>query len=268
MENKNREIKHVMHSARTRTLTIKKIEQVTAKIRRITFVSDELADFTSLSPDDHIKVFFPYPGEDKPVLPVMGPHGPMLPEGGRRPLMRDYTPRRFDRETCELDIEFFLHGEGPGSSWAQQATVGQQLTIGGPRGSKIVPYNFDWYLMVGDESAIPSFSRRLLELPADSKALVVIETEDESQKIELQHTGQADIHWIYRHGREAGSIQGIKEKLMHLPFFKGDYFAWIALEKTCASAVQDFLLTVKGGQAEWIKATGYWNHHHHPSNPA
>lgn len=259
MENKTREIQTVMHPVKTRTLTVKRIQDLNSRIRRITLTGEELVDFTTLSPDDHVKVFFPYPGEEKPVLPVMGPNGPMPAEEGRRPIMRDYTPRRFDRDARELDIEFVLHGEGPGSTWAQHATVGKNLTIGGPRGSRVVPYNFDWYLMVGDEAAIPSFSRRLLEMPESAIAIVVIETEDESSKLQLAHNGHTEVHWLYRNGREPGQIDELKKKLLGLPFYEGDYFAWLALEKSCAMAIRDFLLTIRGAKEDWIKATGYWS---------
>ncbi|WP_413560371.1 siderophore-interacting protein [Bdellovibrio sp. HCB209] len=259
MNQNDREIKTIMHEVKRRTLTVKNIQNVTSRIKRVTLTGEELSDFTSLSPDDHIKVFFPYPGETEPVLPVMGPNGLTVPEGSRKPIMRDYTPRRFDKDAKELDIEFVLHGEGPGSQWAAQVQVGQNLTIGGPRGSRVVPYNFDWYLMIGDESAIPSFARRLKELPADSFSVVIIETEDASQKIDLECNGKVEIHWIYRNGRKPGQADEIKNKLASLPIFHGDYFAWIALEKACAMEIRDLLITIRGAREEWIKATGYWS---------
>ncbi|WP_413294877.1 siderophore-interacting protein [Bdellovibrio sp. HCB185ZH] len=259
MEQKNRDIKTVMHEVKRRVLTVKRVEQVTSRIKRITFTGDDLSDFISLSPDDHIKAFFPYPGETDPVLPVMGPNGLQPSADGRKPIMRDYTPKRIDSAARELDIEFVLHGEGPGSQWAQNASIGQTLTIGGPRGSRVVPYNFDWYLMIGDESAIPSFARRLQELPKDSFAVVVIETEDPSQKIDLSHSGKAEIHWLYRNGRPAGQVEELKLKIASLPIFDGDYFAWIALEKSCAMQIKELLITIRGAREEWIKATGYWS---------
>nr|GFD30456.1 hypothetical protein [Tanacetum cinerariifolium] len=57
---------------------------------------------------------------------------------GPKPAMRDYTPRRYDAASGELDIDFVLHGDGPAATWAAQAAVGQHLYIAGPRGSMIV----------------------------------------------------------------------------------------------------------------------------------
>jgi NADPH-dependent ferric siderophore reductase len=33
--------------------------------------------------------------------------------------------------------------------------VGDRLDIGGPRGSAVVPDDFDWYLLIGDEARRP-----------------------------------------------------------------------------------------------------------------
>src|SRR6266568_4230449 len=76
--------------------------------------------------------------------------------GSGAPVMRDYTPRRFDAVQRELDIEFALHGDGPAATWAAQAAPGQRVMIGGPRGSFIVPTDFDWHLLIGDETALPA----------------------------------------------------------------------------------------------------------------
>ena len=36
--------------------------------------------------------------------------------------MRTYTPRRFDPDTLELDIEFVLHGDGVAATWQHRPT--------------------------------------------------------------------------------------------------------------------------------------------------
>ncbi len=258
-ESKNREIKTVMHPIKVRTLTVKRTERIAPHIQRITLSGSELSDFVSLSADDHVKVFFPYPGETTPVLPTMGEQG-METQDGRPPLMRDYTPRRFDLKNNELDLEFVLHGTGPGSLWAEHAVVGDSLTVAGPRGSRIVPYSFDWYLMIGDETSIPSVARRLEELPAGAKAVVVLEVENESCEVSFSGNTNTEIHWVYRRGRPPGELESLKKTVMKLQLPLGDYFAWVSAEKSCAMALKELLLNVKGAQEEWIKATGYWMH--------
>ncbi|WP_297008082.1 siderophore-interacting protein [uncultured Corynebacterium sp.] len=63
-----------------RTLTVKKVADVTPGMRRITLTGDQLAGYTvdgtdypafrSEGFDDPFKMFFPYPGESEPVLPI------------------------------------------------------------------------------------------------------------------------------------------------------------------------------------------------------
>ncbi len=102
---------------------------------RITFSSPDLADFSSPSPDDHIELFLPDPANP-----------------GQQ-VMRDYTPRAFDAARKILTLDFALHDAGPATAWALAAQPGDRLAIGGPKGSVMVADDFDFYLLIGDESA-------------------------------------------------------------------------------------------------------------------
>jgi len=87
--------------------------------------------------------------------------------------MRDFTPRHFDASTRTLTLGFALHDAGPASAWAASARVGDVLGFGGPRGSRLTPDNFDWYLLVGDETALPAIGRRTEELRTGVPVLTV-----------------------------------------------------------------------------------------------
>src|SRR5690606_13408927 len=166
----------IRHPLKARQLQVCRVTSLTPSRVRITLTGEDLAEFMSASFDDHVKVFFPSSPDAKPVLPVIGPSGPTFPEG-ERPAARDYTPRRYDSATQELDIDFVLHGSGPAATWAAQAAVGQYLGIAGPRGSFVIPHEFDWHLLIGDESALPAIGRRLKELPKGKRVLAVIEVD-------------------------------------------------------------------------------------------
>src|SRR5215470_16231282 len=115
--------------AKPRLAEVVRVESLTPHMVRIVFAGKELEGFTTRGPAEHLKVNFPPPGESKLVLPEWGPGGPILAEGQQRPLNRTYTPRRWDPESRELTVDFLLHGEGPGSSWAQQARPGQVVAV-------------------------------------------------------------------------------------------------------------------------------------------
>lgn len=225
----------VMHELKRRSLTVKHTEWPASNLKRITFTGEDLKDFNSLSADDHVKVFIPLENGDS--------------------AMRDYTPKRFDPKTRELELEFFMNGKGPAATWAKNAEVGDTIVIGGPKGSRIVPYDFDWYLMIGDETSIPSFTRRLEELPSGSRVEVFIEVADEKQILKTY----PQIHWILRNGETSGESSRITNALKTLSFPEGEYFTWVALEKNATMEIENYLINEKATNPDWIRAKGYWN---------
>ncbi|AOY96615.1 NADPH-dependent ferric siderophore reductase [Cupriavidus sp. USMAA2-4] len=250
-------VQRVRHPLKMRLVQVLRTRLVSPQLLRVTFGGDDLADFHSGSFDDHVKVFFPAPGQDQPALPEVGPNGPVFPEGAARPAARDYTPRRFDNAACELDIEFVLHGDGPASTWAAQARAGQFLGIGGPRGSFVIPREFDWHLLVGDETALPAIGRRLEELPAGSQALVVVEVASPIAQIPLQSAAQLTVRWLHRNGEAAeGSLLAPALHDLQLP--PGEGYAWAAGEAQAMRAVRQHLVGERGIDKSRIRASAYW----------
>ena len=96
---------------------------------RITVGGDDLTGFISAAHDDHVKLFFPPPGEEKPLMPTPSPNGPIYPEGAPRPAARDYTPRRYDALANTLAIDFVLHGDGPATSWAAHGALADRRDL-------------------------------------------------------------------------------------------------------------------------------------------
>jgi NADPH-dependent ferric siderophore reductase len=254
-------VHRVRHPLKFRLLQVKQVRALTPHLIRVTLTGDDLHDFVSASFDDHIKVFFPEPGADKPTLPQAGPDGPIFPEG-KRPTARDFTPRRFDRNARELDIEFAMHEAGPAANWAAQAKVGQYLGVGGPRGSLVIPTGFDWHLLIGDDTALPAVARRLEELPAGTRAAAVIEVADPSACIEF--TTQAELHLVWCYRSDANQQNGTRgEALLHavrdtyLPK-NGEGYVWAAGEAATIRAVRQHLCDERGVDKARIRAASYW----------
>ena len=183
MNIKTKLVERVRHPIKMRLLTVKRISELSPSMRRITLTGPELPEFLSASFDDHVKLILPEVQGEKPNIPVVGDNGLQFDETRAKPVMRDYTPRHYDPATNELDIDFVLHHEGPATDWASKAELGHYVGIGGPRGSFVVPMDFDWHLLIGDEAALPAISRRLEELPETSRAIAVIKIRDENSKI-------------------------------------------------------------------------------------
>lgn len=253
---RNLTVERVRHPLKMRLLQVVRTTQVSPQLLRVTLGGADLQDFVSASFDDHVKVFFPADGDDKPVLPQVTADGIVLPEGQPRPAARDYTPRRYDAAKQELDLEFVLHGDGPASTWAAQARPGQYLGVGGPRGSFVVPTAFDWHLLVGDDTALPAIARRLEELGAETHAIVVVEVGDAAAQIPLPSAATVDLHWLHRGDAPEGSL--LEGALRKLALPRGEGYVWAAGEGAAMKAVRQYLVTERGIDKKRIRASGYW----------
>ncbi|MDF3240537.1 siderophore-interacting protein [Pseudomonas veronii] len=242
-------IHRVSHEIKRRRLDVLRVVDITPRMRRITLGGPELAGFVSLGSDDHIKLMFPQNAAEQAALqsPTFSIKG-----DGPQPAMRDYTPRRFDLSLGELDIDFVLHGDGPASTWAEQAQVGQHLYIGGPRGSMIVPDIFDSYLLIGDETALPAIARRLEELPAGRTVLAVIEIADAAERQTLQSAAEVEVIWVVR--GQADLLDTVRA--LTLP--SGALYTFVAMETKLSRQVRRVLLDTHKLDEAFLKAIGYW----------
>jgi NADPH-dependent ferric siderophore reductase len=250
--------RRVRHETKLRLLQVSSVSLVTPKMLRVIVAGAELEGFVSAAHDDHVKLFFPAPGQHKPVLPTVGPNGPVYPENARQPAARDYTPRRYDAAANALTLEFVLHGDGPATAWAAQARPGQFLGVGGPRSSFVVADDLDWYLLAGDETALPAIARRLEELPAGTRAIVVAEVADATEEQRFATRADLDLHWLHRDGAEPGDPTMLQQAIAELPLPGGEGYAWIAAEAATAKTLRRMLLDTHGLNKQQVKAAAYW----------
>ncbi|OYX11677.1 MAG: NADPH-dependent ferric siderophore reductase [Rhizobiales bacterium 32-66-8] len=251
-------ITRVRHGLKLRILTVQSTMHLTPGMVRVTFTGDDLADFASSGFDDHIKLFLPQEdAQGALLLPSLPGETKPPPEGGM-PVARDYTPRRFDPVRRELEIDFAIHDSGPITRWALEALPGQQVAIGGPRGSFLVADDFDWYLLVGDESALPAIGRRLEELPVGAQALVIVEVASEREQLALESRARTAITWLHRGQRPAGTTDLLENAVRDLVLPPGDGYAWVACESLVAKRLRQSLVEDRGMPKAWVKASGYW----------
>lgn len=236
-----------------RTLDVLRVERLTPHMQRVTLGAAELSGFHSAAPDDHVKLFFPN-RDGELVLPTLGADGPEFPAGREPSAMRDYTPRLYDAARGELVIDFVLHGDGPAARWAEQAAPGQRIGAGGPRGSTVIADDFDHYVLIGDETALPAIGRWLEEMPARMRAAVLIEVPEAADRQVLSSRADVEVRWFERDGAHGESLE---HAMRALPAIEGDRFWWIATESGRARAMRQWLEQC-GVPKDWMKAKGYW----------
>lgn len=249
MHNPVRTVQRHRFDTRRRDLTVTGRERLSPHMLRLTLTGD-LSGFQSLGFDDHVKLFFP-----DPVTGSYEPHD------GAKPLARDYTPRRFDVASGILVLDFALHGvaegqAGPATTWANHAVIGDRLVIGGPRGSSVLPVDFGLHLLIGDDTALPAIGRRLDELRAGARALVLVEVGSPEDCLILTSKADVTTHWLFRDPAHGG--RDLLSAVVGLRLPDRDVLAWVAGEAQQTRLIRDELLVRHGLDPQWVKASGYW----------
>ncbi len=239
-------VERVRHAFAARHLQLQAREIVSPGFVRVTLAGPELAGFASAGFDDHLKFILPQAGQQRPNLPIVQDGRPMFE--GERPVTRDYTPVRWDTARGELVLEFALHNTGPAAEWAVNAPLGQWVGVAGPRGSLVVPKEFEWHWLLGDESALPAIERRLAELPATARATVRIRVADARDQRPLSSAARLDLQWV-------DSLTAAAEQLA-LP--AGDGFIWAAGEHNDMAQLRRIVLAKPGVDVKRMRIAAYW----------
>ncbi|MEY4762836.1 MAG: hypothetical protein RLZZ200_2692 [Pseudomonadota bacterium] len=221
-------------------VTVKSVTDITPRMRRVVFTGETLGNFEWSGPASHIKL-------------ILGDAAP-----DTRPLMRTYTPRRFDAAAGELTVDIVLHGEGPAATWAAQAAPGQTLNIGGPGRAYSVDGNATHWVLAGDDTAIPALATILENLPATATADVYLELPalEEAAALNVTHPG-ARLHRLLRAdgGAEPGSLLEAAIRGATLPDGARLY---VACEAGAIRRIRRHLLQERGLPPTQIVTRGYW----------
>ncbi|MBP7454195.1 MAG: siderophore-interacting protein [Ottowia sp.] len=230
-----RRVERVRHELHFRDVQVARVEPFGAEFVRVVFAGESLGNFVSLGFDDHLKFICPDP--------AAAPDAP--------PARRDYTPRAWNTERRELTVDFALHGEGVASDWARQAQPGQSVVIAGPRGSMVVPTDYAWHLLIGDATAAPAIARRVSELPAGARAIVVVQLADTAILGLDGSAAHIDLHQVV-------SGEAMLNTVKRLLPIEGEGYVWGAGEASIMMRMRDLVLYEKGHPREAMRMASYW----------
>ena len=250
-------------------LRVLRTAQLSPSFLRITFGGANLAEVICGGRDQRVKLFFPRPEQDVPVLPEdndgdwFGRWRAMDPQV--RAVMRTYTVREHRTDANELDIDFAIHepGGGPATQWAAQASAGSRVALLGPviedNGGVDFqpPQDADWVLLTADETAVPAVEAILAWLPAATLVWVWIEVACAEDIREMPTEAQAEVSWLVRESANAqadATLTAVREA--QLP--SGKPYAWIAGESSEVQALRLHLVRERGFERDAVVFTGYW----------
>lgn len=230
-------IERVMHELKIRTLEVVSSERLTPHMQRITLTGEDLADFASPAFDDHVKI--------------------TVADSAGEPVRREYTPRVFDREKRALVLDFALHDAGPATRWALETKAGDTLTVGGPRGSRIIRGSISSWLLVGDETALPAIGRMIEEAEDGTRIAVVAGVPGAADEQRFESKADVSVTWVHRPEAQSAEPAVLLDAVKALTL-SPETFIWIAAEASVAQAVKRYVLEDLGIDPCWIKSAGYW----------
>ena len=179
------------------------------------------------------------------------------PEGGE-PVIRTYTVRHYDPQRSELDIDFVVHdADGPAINWARSCEPGDRISISGPGPKKLVDYTADWFLLVGDMSALPAISANIEGMPANAKGYVILEVIDEADQQPLPVPGALEVKWIVNSHPDRGNTY-LLDAVRDLEWLTGRPSIWVAGEFSQSIAIRKFVKKKRNVKRDAMYASSYW----------
>ncbi len=238
-----------------RRAEVMSVSRVSDRLLSVLVTGDDLDGFTGAAPTSHLKVFLPAEGQDEPLLPEFAPDGAVTAPDGPPPVVRTYTPRRYDPAGKALEIWFLLHGDGPAVAWAQRARPGDKLAVAGPGGRfSLEPMASHWWL-AADESAIPAVATLLDALPGTVTVDVHIEVDGPGDEIVLAGRAKATVTWHHRQPGEYGVELAAAARTAAIPAHAR---VWVACEAGAMRGIRRYLTRERGIEAGRLVTRGYW----------
>ncbi|OSQ48880.1 siderophore-interacting protein [Thalassospira alkalitolerans] len=247
-----------MNRPAPRDLTVIGKTYVTPNMLRVTLGGDGIASFPDDQASAYVKLIFPIDGDEK-----------------GRVIRRTYTVRhdRITDQGRQIDIDFVMHGTGdhdaghdagnnadhggPASNWAVNCTPGDTITIGGPGPKKLVDPTADWFLIVGDMTALPAISVNLETLPSDARGYAIIEIASEADMQDLTRPDNVTLEWVINPnpGTNADALPDVVAKL---PWGDGRPSVWAACEFTAMKKLRDHFRGNRGLGKDDLYISSYW----------
>lgn len=237
--------------------------QVTPRMRRVTLAGGDVAAFED-GAGLHVRLLIPPKGRT-PVWPSAAPDGRTLwPKGKDALIRRVYTVRRVDRAAGSIDIDMVLHEDdraeshsAPGSAWAARAQPGDPVGVMGPGGNR--PPEADWYVLAGDETALPVIARIAESLPAGCRVHAFIEVADAAEEQPILSRADLRLSWLHREGAPAGSTDLLERALRAMDWpTEGNGHVLAGCEHRAARAIRAFLAGERGMAKKDVHVAAYW----------
>ena len=228
--------------------------RLTPNLIRMTLEGQVVADFPAQCSGDYIKFAFDEHG--RPVDTERASDSITL---------RTYSIRALDKHRRRLTVDFVLHGngsahDGPASAFARVARPGDRIGIVGPGSVKSLEPSADWYLIVGDMTALPAIAAKLEERQARAGPLtgyVVIEVQNEADASCLDVPESLELRVILN-PNPTRDTRALVNAVRSIPWRDGRPFVWCAAEFSRMIALRDYVRDERDVGLENRYISSYW----------
>ncbi|MFP3460718.1 siderophore-interacting protein [Arthrobacter globiformis] len=241
------------------TLTVLRREQLSAHMVRIVAGGPGFADYVNNDfVDRYVKIVFPQPGVDYPQPLDLWAIRETMPRE-QWPNTRTYTVRRVDTAAGELAIDFVVHGdEGLAGPWAAAAQPGDSLIFTGPGGGYNPDPDADWYLLAGDEAALPAVAAVIESLPAHARGLAFLEVATDADVQEIAVPAGLELVWLQRGEIPAGESSQLVDAVRSAAWPDGRVNVFAHGERGYMKGLRDVLFRERGLDRSQVSLSGYW----------
>ncbi|MEO9340828.1 siderophore-interacting protein [Mesorhizobium sp. SB112] len=240
-------------------LTVVGTRRLTPHMQRITFEGSDLGRYSGFG-DIHMRLMFPRDDDGAPQWPRVSPNGVTQYPPEDTLAIRKYTYRRIDVAAGTLDVDFVLHEDaGPGSDFAFRAKPGTVIGMGGP-GGRCAPPDRDWYLLAGDETALPAIARILETLPRTARGVALIEVADAAEEQPIINRTGIDIRWLHRDDAAPGTTTLLIDavRAVEFPSDGSSVFAWGGCEFAAFKAIRSYARNERMLKKDESLIVSYW----------
>jgi NADPH-dependent ferric siderophore reductase len=241
-------------------------ERKTPLMQRVTLGELDAPTFESRGPDQFVLVFFPKPEarHEPPVGHDFTREAFLDLPPEQRPVGRYYTVRHHRPEVAEIDLDMVLHGEGPGATFAKEATPGDAVSLWGPRICYQPPEGPPFLLLLADLTGLPAMASILASLPAGQKAHAFIEVPDASEQQSMPTQADARVTWVHRGAEPAGKSEVLIDAVCRAELPEHGIYAYGAGEYGVMRQLRRHLREERRLPKEAVNLINYWRHEDHP----
>ena len=155
-----------------------------------------------------------------------------------------------------MNLVAFVHGGGLAADWVTAARPGDVVHIAGPPGGYRVSDDYDFYVLVADETALPAAIRWLDEMPRTHRGVAYLEVPGPASEQPVDAPRGVQVVWLHGGGR-ANDLLELAARSTRIPE-GATVFVWLAGEAGAIKPLRRWVRDELRLSKEHSSITGYW----------